>query len=243
MIDTQFPDAATAALETLRKQGEITRFGILANTHHHGDHTGGNEIILPLADQSIIHQTAHNNLTTGLRKDGKLEGAALPKTTFTDNWSTNLPDGKESLTLSHFGPAHTGGDAVVHFQNANVAHLGDLLFNRRFPYIDPAAGGDILNWATVIKKIRQRFDRNTIYIFGHAAEGYPVFGTASDLKAFENYLRKLRVYVRKEMRRGTTLGQLKSKTITVPGASEWSFGERLRDVNLEVMYAALGTQD
>ena len=111
-----------------------------------------------------------------LKKDDKLDGTPLPKTTFTGNWSTNLHDGKESISLTHFGPAHTGGDAVVHFENANVAHLGDLLFNRRFPYIDPGAGGDIQNWPSVLKSIRQRYDRNTIYVFGHAAEDYPVFG-------------------------------------------------------------------
>ena len=239
MVDTQFPEEAKAALEALRREGSLARLSILANTHHHGDHTGGNEVIIPLADQSVIHETANENLIANLEKDGKLDSTTLPKTTFTGNWSTNLQDGRESISLTHFGPAHTGGDAVVHFENANVAHLGDLLFNRRFPYIDPGAGGDIQNWPSVLRSIRQRFDRNTIYIFGHAAEGYPVFGTVSDLRAFENYLRKLRLYVRKEIRRGTTLEALKNKTVTIPGASQWSHGERLRGVNLEVMYAAL----
>ena len=51
------------------------------------------------------------------------------------------------------------------------------------------------------------------------------------------------MYVRKELRRGTTLKDLKEKTGTIPGASEWSHGKRLRDVNLEVMYAALVADD
>ena len=239
VVDSQFPEAASALLETLRSKGELNQLSLLVNTHHHGDHTGGNEVLLPLAGQSIIHQTAHENLVNNLKKNDKLTGTPLPETTFIDSWSTNLHGGKESLSLRHFGPAHTGGDAVVHFEEANVAHLGDLLFNRRFPYVDVPAGADMLNWPAVLKKIRQAYDRNTIYIFGHAAEGYPVFGTSSDLKAFENYLRRLRIYVRKELRAGTTLDQLKEKTTTIPGAAAWKFGERLRDVNLEVMYNAL----
>ena len=53
MVDTQFPDAAKAALEVLREEGSLTELSILANTHHHGDHTGGNEVIIPLATQSV----------------------------------------------------------------------------------------------------------------------------------------------------------------------------------------------
>ena len=239
VVDTQFPDQAKSLIDTLKEKGQLNQLALLANTHHHGDHTGGNAIIAPLADQYITHQRAKENLMTNLAKKEDAGNFPLPKTTFEGSWSTNLPDGKETISLRHFGAAHTGGDAVVHFENANVAHLGDLLFNRRFPYIDPGAGGDIINWPAVMKKIRTSYDRNTIYIFGHAADGYPVFGTSSDIKAFENYLKKLRTYVRKEIKRGTSLEDLKAKTVTIPGASQWNFGERLRDINLEVMHAAL----
>ena len=153
IVDTQFPEQAADLLARLRDLGELTRFGILANTHHHGDHTGGNAVFAGLADTYVSHERAQENLRANLaeKKDGL--DLPLPTTTFADGWSTNLPDGKESVSLRHFGAAHTGGDAVVHFENANVAHLGDLLFNRRFPYSDPGAGGDILNWPAVLKKI------------------------------------------------------------------------------------------
>lgn len=239
IVDTQFPEAAKSLVETLREKGGLAQFALLANTHHHGDHTGGNPVIAPMAEQYIAHETAKENLINTLKKQDKTGSVPLPKTTFASTWSTNLPDGKEIISMRHFGPAHTGGDAVVHFENANVAHLGDLLFNRRFPYIDPGAGGDILNWPKVMKDIRNHYDKNTLYIFGHAADDYPVFGTASDIKAFENYLKSLRRYVKKEIKKGTSLADLKSKTVTVPGAPTWNFGERLRDVNLEVMHAAL----
>ncbi|NJC25275.1 MBL fold metallo-hydrolase [Neolewinella antarctica] len=239
IVDTQFPDAAEELLATLRELGDLTQFAILANTHHHGDHTGGNAIIAPLAKQYIMHDVARESLLATLAANDKIGSIPLPKTTFSGTWSTNLPQGKEVVALRHFGAAHTGGDVVVHFENANVAHLGDLLFNRRFPYIDTAAGGDILNWPVVLRKIRIFYGKNTLYIFGHAADGYPVFGTTSDIKAFENYLERLQIYVRKEIRKGTSLVDLKAKTETIPGAPTWNFGERLRDLNLEVMYGAL----
>lgn len=237
IIDTQFPEQAQMLIDTLREQGELSRLALLANTHHHGDHTGGNAVIAPLASRHLSHEQAKVQLRETLASQDKTGSVPLPGETFAASWSTNLPDGKETISMRHFGLAHTGGDAVVHFENANVAHLGDLVFNRRFPYIDPAAGGNMTNWISVLKKIRKTYDRNTIYIFGHAADGYPVFGTASDLKAKENYLKALRRYVRKEKRKGTSLEQLTARTTVIPGAPEWTFGERLRPLNLQVMWA------
>lgn len=236
IVDTQFPDQAKDLLTMLRDKGQLSTFSILANTHHHGDHTGGNSVFASLAKLHISHARAKQNLMDNLVKNDKEGTVALPGETFETGWSTNLHDGKESISMRHFGAAHTGGDAVVHFENANVAHLGDLLFNRRFPYIDPGAGGNMTNWVQVMKDIRKAYDKNTIYIFGHAADGYPVFGTASDLKTMENYLKMLRKYVKKEKKKGTTLEQLKEKTSVIPGATEWSAGERLLPVNLEVMW-------
>ena len=237
VVDTQFPDQARDLLDQLRAGGPLNRLSVLANTHHHGDHTSGNGVFAELASTYVSHVTAADNLRANLAKPDNDRTVPLPSTTFSDGWSTNLPDGKESVSLRHFGPAHTGGDAVVHFENANVAHLGDLLFNRRFPYIDHGAGGDISNWAGVLKDIRRAYSKDTLYLFGHAAEGYPVFGTASDLRAFELYLRSLRKYVRKAKRKGTTLDELKAQTTgAIPGAPEWSYGDRLRPVNLEAMW-------
>lgn len=239
IVDTQFPEAAETLLTMLKEKGKLNQFGVLANTHHHGDHTGGNNVFASLAGTHVSHERAKQNIIDNLAKKGEQGSLALPSTTFGGSWSTNLPDGKESISLNYFGKAHTGGDAVVHFENANVAHLGDLLFNRRFPYIDHGAGGDILNWPGVLKDIRKTYNKDTLYIFGHAADDYPVVGTSADIKAFELYLKSLRKYVKKEIKRGTSLEDLKQKTVTIPGAPEWKFGERLRNVNLEAAWEKL----
>ncbi|WP_116124791.1 MBL fold metallo-hydrolase [Lewinella sp. IMCC34183] len=234
VVDSQFPEPAAALLEEV--YGVTKRLDLLINTHHHGDHTGGNGVVAPLAREYVMHERARQNLETAEAARTEGEAVPLPKTTFAKDWELVLPEGNETVTARHFGPAHTGGDAVIHFENANVAHVGDLLFNRRFPYVDPAAGGSLTNWIAVMRKIRRHYDRDTVFIFGHAAESYPVTGDRADLKSFENYLKSLRRYVKKEKRQGTSLEALKAKTVTIPGAPEWRFGERLRDVNLEVMW-------
>ena len=236
IVDTQFSEQAKDLVSLLRTKGELSSFALLANTHHHGDHTSGNTVFAPLANRHISHARAKQNLMDNLAKNDKAGTVPLPSETFDTGWSTNLPDGKETISLRHFGEAHTGGDAVIHFENANVAHLGDLLFNRRFPYIDPEAGGNMTNWLKVLRSIRKAYDKNTIFIFGHAADGYPVFGTSSDLKAKENYLKSLRKYVKKSKRKGISLEQLQETTTIIPGAPEWNAGERLLKVNLKVMW-------
>ncbi|MBB4078321.1 glyoxylase-like metal-dependent hydrolase (beta-lactamase superfamily II) [Lewinella aquimaris] len=234
VVDSQFPEQARDFLE--EAASEMASLDLLINTHHHGDHTGGNGVIAPLAKDYVAHQRTRENLEANEAKRTEGEAIPLPTTTFEKDWTTVLPNGKEVVTARHFGPAHTGGDAVIHFENANVAHMGDLVFNRRFPYIDPAAGGNMTNWIDVIAKVRKAYDRDTIFVFGHAAESYPVTGDRDDLRAFQGYLESLRKYVKKEKRSGTSLEALKAKTVTIPNAPEWRYGERLRDVNLEVMW-------
>ncbi len=234
VVDSQFPESAQAFLREVFGGGN--QLELLINTHHHGDHTGGNGIIAPMARNYVAHQRAKTNLENSEAERTEGDAIPLPETTFDKAWEMTLPGTGETVTARHFGPAHTGGDAVIHFENANVAHLGDLLFNRRFPYIDTAAGGNMTNWIKVMGKIHKTYDRDTVFVFGHAAESYPVTGDLDDVKSFQNYLRGLRTYVKKEKRKGTTLEDLKAKTVTIPNSPDWRFGDRLRDVNLEVMW-------
>ncbi|WP_116105168.1 MBL fold metallo-hydrolase [Lewinella sp. IMCC34191] len=233
VVDSQFPDAAEHFLKEVFA-GDLS-LDLLINTHHHGDHTGGNGVIAPRSRAYVAHERARTNLEKSEAERTEGEAVPLPETTFAKDWTMTLPDG-EIVTARHFGAGHTGGDAVIHFENANVAHLGDLLFNRRFPYIDPGAGGNMTNWIKVMGKIRKAYDRDTVFIFGHAAESYPVTGSREDVASFQDYLSYLRKYVKKEKRKGTSLEALKAKTTTIPSAPEWRFGDRLRDVNLEVMW-------
>ena len=73
-----------------------------------------------------------------------------------------------------FGAGHTNGDSIIHFEEANIVHLGDLLFNRRHPYIDKSVRANISNWIKLLDKTASTFDKKTKYICGHAGEGYDI---------------------------------------------------------------------
>ena len=47
----------------------------------------------------------------------------------------------DSLALAHYDPAHTDTDIYVHFEKANVLHMGDTWFNGFYPFIDESSGG------------------------------------------------------------------------------------------------------
>src|SRR5512139_562896 len=98
-----------------------------------------------------------------------------PDRTFTTAWG--LDHGKEHVEATYYGPAHTGGDAVIRFHKANVAHMGDLMFNRLHPVIDRVNGANIASWSAILKKVAADLPKDTIYIFGHAGQGREVTGS------------------------------------------------------------------
>ncbi|MBS1935651.1 MAG: MBL fold metallo-hydrolase, partial [Bacteroidetes bacterium] len=111
-------------------------------------------------------------------------------------------------------------DSIIHFQHANIAHVGDLMFNRRWAFIDRSAGASIKNWITVLDKTMGTFDNDTIFVFGHAFDPEKVTGTKDDLKAMQDYLSKLLDFVGKEIKDGKSKDDiLKEKSI--PGVTEW----------------------
>src|SRR5205085_8348352 len=92
----------------------------------------------------------------------------------------------------------------IHFEHANIAHMGDLMFNRRHPVIDRSAGANIRNWAIALDKAIHTFDNDTIFIFGHALDPEKITGNKEDLGAFKNYLEKLIAFAESEFKAGTT---------------------------------------
>lgn len=71
----------------------------------------------------------------------------------------------------HLSNAHTDGDSVVMFENANVLHTGDLFFNGLFPYIDIDAGGSVAGYIAAVETLIAMIDDDTRIISGHGPEG------------------------------------------------------------------------
>lgn len=217
VVDAQFPTTAPHVIDELKKLGEKP-FKYLINTHHHGDHTAGNISFKGLAEKVVAHQNSLVNQKRGAEKANNLDKQLLPDTTFGTKWSAKV--GNENIKAYYYGSGHTNCDAVYHFENANIAHIGDLVFNRKFPYIDRENGAHIGNWITALDKIQNQFDHDTLFIWGHSLDPEKVTGNKADVKAYQNYLQNLLTFVGGEIKAGKSKEDI-LKTTTIPNAPEW----------------------
>ena len=217
VIDSQFPTSAPHIIEELKKLGEKP-FKYLINTHHHGDHTAGNIAFKGIVEKVVAHQNSLVNQKIAAEKANKPDQVLLPDTTFGTGWKAPLGD--EKISAYYYGSGHTNGDAIYHFENANIVHVGDLVSNRKYPYIDRENGAHIGNWIVALDKISNQFDQDTLFIFGHSREPEKVTGNKADVRAFKNYLEGLLDFVGGEIKVGKTKETILQAT-TIPKAPEW----------------------
>jgi cyclase len=203
-VDAQFPDTAKACVEGLQQKSP-KGLQLLINTHYHGDHTGGNSAFRP-AVKSIVQQERcaklHKDFT---EKNNTVAQQAYADITFGESWSQTIGD--EKVWARYMGPAHTGGDAVIFFEKANVLHMGDLMFNRLHPRIDRPSGASIRNWMRILEGAAKTH-KDSIFIFGHGKAGSPVTGNAQELLHLRDYFTAALEHVQKGIRAGQSQEQI-----------------------------------
>ncbi|MDA7559219.1 MBL fold metallo-hydrolase [Flavobacteriaceae bacterium] len=175
IIDDQFAKLTPkiiAAIKTISSE-PLT---ILVNTHHHGDHTGGNQNMAKEGVNIIAHENVRQRLV-----DQSNPMEALPIITFNDRLSIFING--EKVSVYHVEHAHTDGDAILYFSQSNVLHAGDTYFQNRYPYIDLKSGGSIDGYINAVKKALSIINNDTKIIPGH--------GSISNKKEFFTFLTML----------------------------------------------------
>jgi cyclase len=217
VVDSQFPDQSKHLIDELKKRSEQP-ISLLINTHHHGDHSGGNIAFKGLVGNVLAHENSLLNQQASAKQNKSEDKQLYPDLTYNYTWGRNI--GKEKIRLHYFGAGHTNGDSFIHFQHANIVHCGDLLFNRRHPYVDRNAGANIKSWIEVLNTALATFDKETMFVFGHAAAGYKVTGTADDLNKFRDYLGNVLSLTEAAIKAGKTKDEF-LKATAIPGSDEW----------------------
>jgi len=244
-IDTQFPDTAAMFLSGLPGRGG-RKLDLLINTHHHGDHTGGNGVFKPATKKIVAHANVPGlqraaaeraEKAGGAQPWAKLDAQVYADTTFPETWRTEL--GGETISARYHGPAHTSGDIVTVFEKANVVHMGDLVFNRMYPVIDRPAGASIRHWVTVLEEIVATFPVDAIYVFGHGNPKFGVTGKRDELLVLRDYFSAILDYTQKRI----AAGEPKEKIVALenfPGFEDFHapLPNRL-GLNLSVAYDEL----
>ncbi|MFK7848342.1 MAG: MBL fold metallo-hydrolase [Rhodothermales bacterium] len=236
IIDDQFApltDKITAAIAALTDNP--VKF--VLNTHWHGDHTGGNENFGKAGALIVAHDNVRVRMSAKQLEesmDNADASAALPVVTFAQDVTFHLNG--ETIHAFHINDAHTDGDVIIHFKNANVMHMGDTFFAGRFPYIDLDSGGSIDGMISSANRVLSLTDDDTKIIPGHGP-----LSTPKDLKNYRDVMMKVRAKIMQMVREDKTLEEVIAANPT-DGYEDWGTGFINSERFITIIYTDLSSK-
>jgi len=136
--------------------------------------------------------------------------------------------------LQYFQPAHTDTNIHIHFQKANVIHMGDTLFNGFYPVINASTGGKIDGMIVAADKALSLADNNNRIVPGHGP-----LGNKADLTKFRDML----VVVRDRAQKLKTAGKSNDEIVASKPLADldpvWGHGMLGSDIFLRMVCSAL----
>jgi glyoxylase-like metal-dependent hydrolase (beta-lactamase superfamily II) len=135
----------------------------LVNTHEHPDHTGGNEFFGERGATIVSLAGVRDVLAAGQRGGPPAPDVALPGVTIAAGHALSLHFDGETVEIVDMPAAHTASNAMVHFVNADVYHLGDLYTRTRYPVI---AGGTLQGFIDATDRVLAMADDDAQFIPG-----------------------------------------------------------------------------
>lgn len=211
----------TALLQhTLAQRWPGRRIEMLVNSNWREEHTGSNAA-LRSAGVTVM---AHENTKLWLGGDFFVEwedrhytprpATALPNKTFYK--SGGLDFGGRRVEYWYVPRAHTDGDVVVYFGEANLLVASDLLSVGRYPVPDYSTGGWIGGLVDASKKLLDATDANTRIV---AADG-GVYGRA-ELTAQHEMCSAVRQQAAQAFRAGMSLADFVASKPTAAFDERW----------------------
>jgi glyoxylase-like metal-dependent hydrolase (beta-lactamase superfamily II) len=252
VVDSEFKELVPGILSQIKSVSDKP-VKYLVNTHHHGDHTGGNEGFKPFA-VILAHENVRKRMLASpqtilkeypayleeAKKKGnqedikfledalawakKVKVEEIAAPVVTYESGIRIHVGDETISVWHTPPAHTDGDSVILFENAKVLHMGDLFFHKIIPFIDVSAGGSAKGYAAAIDSVIARVPPDVKIIPGH--------GEATDLAG----LREARQYIADVLdaaQKAKAAGKTKEQflaSVDLPQYKAYDgYGERFKD--------------
>ena len=222
LIDSSFATAVPHIKEAIAALSSDAPHGLI-NTHWHIDHVDGNEGMHAGGYEVIAHEKTKTRMSQPAEmklfhmRIPAYAAGAIPSVTFPDTLKHDRNG--DTVELVHYDPAHTDTDIYIHFQNADVLHLGDIFFNKSYPFIDEGSGGSIGGTISAAQKSLGLAGEKTRIIPGHGP-----LGDKADLKAYIDMLSTVRDKVAALKKAGASEQEVIAKKPTAELDPVWAHG-------------------
>jgi glyoxylase-like metal-dependent hydrolase (beta-lactamase superfamily II) len=137
--------------------------------------------------------------------------ARLPVITYGMGLPVNIRMDGEIVDLIPVRAAHTGGDTVVRFENADVMMVGDFYRNYGYPFIDAPHGGTFKGVVEALDTVDKLAGPNTKLVPGH---GTTI--SRADLAAYRAMIVSVEARVQEMIDQGKSVQEVLAAKVTSP---------------------------
>jgi cyclase len=215
MVDAQYAQLSDKVLAAIRRiSAAPIRF--LVNTHIHRDHTAGNAFF---ARQGAVI-FARQELRDGMLRIAKSpnaagnplsDPAAWPVVTYGMGPPLAIHLDGETADLIPVRAAHTGGDTMIRFENADVIMIGDFYRNYGYPFIDTNNGGSLKGMLEALDETMKLAGPDTRLVPGHGT-----IIKRGDIVPYRDMLSAIAEKVRAMIAQGKSLQDVLAAKVTAP---------------------------
>jgi len=212
MVDAQYAQITDKVVAAIRKiSPEPIRF--LVNTHVHPDHTAGNANFVKMGALLFAREELREEL---LRPPGRGNAPAgdparLPVVTYGMGDPVKLRLNGEIVDLIPVRAAHTGGDTMIRFENADVIMIGDFYRNYGYPFIDTNNGGTLKGALEALDVTMKLAGPNTRLVPGHGTNI-----NRADIIPYRDMILGVQAKVQEMIRQGKSEQEVLAAKVTAP---------------------------
>jgi len=231
MVDSQYAQVSEKLLAAIKKiSPEPIRF--MANTHIHPDHTAGNPFfgkmgVVIFAREELREQMARPPRLANGNAGPARDSAGYPIVTYGMGAPVKLRMNGEVIDLIPVRAAHTSGDTIIRFENANVIMIGDFYRNYGYPFIDRANGGTLDGMLEGCDQLMKIAGPDTTLIPGHGT-----WIKRTDLVPYADMIKSVRDKVKQLIAQGKTEQEVLAAKLTAPWDAKTAGGLGAAGANL-----------
>jgi cyclase len=214
MVDAQYAQITDRVLGAIRKiSPEPIRY--LVNTHVHIDHTGGDANFVKMGAVLLAREELRQEMlrppAAAATAAPPRDPAGLPVVTYGMGEPVKLHMNGEIIDLIPVRAAHTGGDTMIRFENADVIMIGDFYRNYGYPFIDTNNGGTLKGALEALDATVKLAGPNTRLVPGHGT-----FINRSDIIPYRDMILGVQAKVRQLIAQGKTEQEVLAARVTAP---------------------------